>query len=174
MRSSKFATAAAIAGIAFVVVAAPAAEIRLAVAPKISLPLDSPVYSEDAANFYGTNIALLTSAFLRARAEAQIHKQLPSSLRVEATRIPNTSIISITASAGDESLANSFLSAIVDQFFRFKRDQKSRYYRDAINAVDSALTYVPSEYARRLEQYKEELVIASLLDTKPDFEKIEY
>jgi len=168
------ATAAAIAGSAFFVIPAQAAEIRLAVAPKISLPVDSPVYFEDAGNFYGTNIALLTSAFLRGRAEAQIQKHLPSSVRVEATRIPNTSIISITASAGDESLANSFLSAAVDQFLRFKREQKSKYYRDAINAVDAALTYVPSEYARKLEDYKQRLVITSLIDTKPDFERIEY
>ena len=170
----KLAAAATIAATALIMVAAQAAEIRLAVAPKISLPVDSPVFSEDVTNFYGTNIALLTSAFLRTRAEAQIQKQLPSSLRVEATRIPNTSIISVTASTGDESLANSFLTAIIDQFFRFKREQKSRYYRDAINAVDSALTYVPQEYARKLEQYKQQLVIASVLDTKPDFEKVDY
>src|SRR5438874_6730058 len=123
----KLAAAATIAATALIMVAAQAAEIRLAVAPKISLPVDSPVFSEDVTNFYGTNIALLTSAFLRTRAEAQIQKQLPSSVRVAATRIPNTSIISVTASAGDESLANSFLSAIIDQFFRFKREQKSRY-----------------------------------------------
>ena len=159
---------------AFVAVVTQAAEIRLALAPKISLPVDSPVYSEDTVNFYGTNIALLTSPFLRARAEAQIQKKLPASLRVEATRIPNTSIISVTASAGDESLASSFLSAVVEQFFRYKREQKSRYYRDAINAVDSALTYIPPEYARKLEEYKQRLAVASMLDTNPDFEKIDY
>ena len=174
MIAIRFAARLAILGMALVALHSQAAEIRLAVAPRISLPVDSPVYSEDVANFYGTNIALLTSAFLRARAEAEIQKKLPSSLRAEATRIPNTSIISLTASAGDESLASSFLVAVVDQFFRYKREQKSRYYRDAINAVDSALTYVPPEYARKLEDYKERLVIASMLDTKPDFEKIDY
>jgi hypothetical protein len=155
-------------------VTARCAEIRLVVAPKISLPPNCPVYSEDVANFYGTNMALLTSAFLRSRAEGQLQKKLPSSLRVEATRVPNTSIISLTASAGDEGLASSFLSAVVEQFMRYKREQKARYYRDAINSIDSALTYVPAEYARKLEEYKQQLVIASLIDTKPDFEKIDY
>jgi hypothetical protein len=150
------------------------AEIRLALAPKISLPKDSPAYSEDAADFYGTNMALLTSGLLRIRAEAQLHQTVPASMRIQATRLANTSIISLTASGGDESLANTLLAAVVDQFLRFKREQKARYYRDAINAVDAALSYVPAEYARQLEDYKERLVIASILDTKPAFEKIDY
>ena len=132
------------------------------------------MYSEDTTDLFGTNIALLTSGFLRARAEAQLRKSLPSSLRAEAKRIPNTSIISITASARDDSLASAFLSALVEQFMRFKRDQKAKYYRDAINSIDTALTYVPAEYAKQLEVYKQQLVIASLVDTKPDFERIDY
>jgi hypothetical protein len=154
--------------------AAKAAEVRLALAPRISFPKDSPVYSEDQADFYGTNIAILTSAFLRARAEGQIRKTLPSSLKIQATRVPNTSIISITASGNDELLANSFLSALVEQFLRFKHDQKAKYYRDAINAIDSALSYVQPEYAHQLEEYKQRLVIISMLDTKPEFERVEY
>jgi hypothetical protein len=165
---------ATIGATALTVVTVQAAEIRLAIAPKITVPPNWPVYSEDVANFYGTNIALLTSAFLRAKAEAQIQKHLPASLRVEATRVPNTSIISVTASSGDEALASSFLSAVIDQFLEFKREQKSKHYRDAINAIDSALTYVPAEYARKLEDYKQQLVVASMLDNKPDFEKIDY
>ena len=149
------------------------AEVRLALAPKITLPKDSPMYAEDQSNFYGTNIALLTSGFLRARAEAQIRKSLPS-LRLAATRVADTSIISVTASGIDDSLANAFLSALVDQFIRFKREQKARYYRDAINSIDTALTYVPAEYARQLETYKQQLVIASLVDNKPEFEKIDF
>ncbi|MFL6515535.1 MAG: hypothetical protein ACJ8M1_10995 [Chthoniobacterales bacterium] len=151
-----------------------AAEIRLSLAPKISLPKDSPAYSEDTVDFYGTNMALLTSGLLRTRAEAQLHQTVPASLRIQATRIANTSIISLTTSGGDESLANGVLAAVVDQFLRFKREQKAKYYRDAINAVDAALSYVPAEYAKHLEDYKERLVIASILDTKPAFEKIDY
>jgi hypothetical protein len=151
-----------------------AAEIRIALAPKITLPKDSPSYVEDTADFYGTNIALLTSGFLRSRVEGQLRKTVPASLRVQAARLPNTSIISITASGGDDALANSFLSALVEQFLRFKREQKAKCYRDAINAIDSALTYVPSEYAKQLETYKQQLVVASLVDTKPEFERIEF
>lgn len=151
-----------------------AAEVRIALAPKITLPKDSPVYAEDTADFYGTNIALLTSGLLRGRAEAQVQKSVGSSLRLTVTRVPNTSIISIVVSGADEAVATSFASALVDQFLRFKREQKARYYRDTVNAVDSALSYVPAEYAKHLEDYKQRLVIASMLDTKPDFERIEY
>jgi hypothetical protein len=151
-----------------------AAEVRLMVTPKITLPEKSPVYSEDTDGFYGTNIALLTSGFLRARAETQLRKSLPSSFRVAATRVRDTAIISLTATGGDDSLASSFLLALVDQFLRFKHEQKAKYYRDAINTVESALSYVPPEYTKQLEEYKQRLVIASLLDTKPDFERVDY
>ena len=157
-----------------VAVAANAGEVRLALTPKITLPKDSPAYYEDNADFYGTTIALLTSGFLRGRAEAQLRKEGRSSMRVQATRVANTSIISVTATGTDEDSANSFLVALLDQFFRYKREQKARYYRDAINSIETALSYVPAEYARQLEEYKQRLVIASLLDTKPDFERVEY
>jgi hypothetical protein len=163
----------AVVAIACFVQAANAAEIRLALTPKITLPKDSPVYFEDPVTLFGTNIALLTSGFLRARAEAQLRKSVPA-LRVEANRIGNTSIISVTAKASDDSLASAFLSALVDQFMHFKRDQKAKYYRDAINNIDTALTYVPPEYAKQLEAYKQQLVIASLVDNKPDFERVDY
>ena len=152
----------------------PAAELRLGLAPRITLPKDSPAYSEDTVNFYGTNIALLTSGFLRARAEAQVRRTVPKSIRVEATRIRDTSIISVVVSGGDDEIANAFASALVDQFLRFKREQKAKYYRDAINTVDTALSYVPPEYTKQLQEYKQQLVVASLLDTKPDFERVEY
>ena len=151
-----------------------AAEVRIALAPKIALPKDAPVYVEDAADFYGTNIALLTSGFLRTRAEGQLQKSIPSSMRLTVTRVPNTSIISIVVTGGDDALATSFASALVEQFLRFKREQKARYYRDTINAIDSALTYVPAVYAKQLEEYKQKVVVASMLDAKADFDRIDY
>ena len=151
-----------------------AAEVRIALAPKIALPKDAPVYVEDTADFYGTNIALLTSGFLRTRAQGQLQKTLPSSARLTVTRVPNTSIISIVVTGGDDALATSFASALVEQFLRFKREQKARHYRDTINAIDTALTYDPAEYAKQLEEYKQKVVVASMLDAKPDFERIDY
>jgi hypothetical protein len=149
-------------------------ELRVAVAPRITLPKDSPAFTEDSASFYGTNIALLVSKFLRARVEAQLRKPIPSSLRVEANRVPNTTIIAVVASGVEDSVASAFLSALFDQFNQFKHEQKAKYYRDAIATVDSALTYIPPEYVQRLQLYREQLVLASVLDVKPDFERVEY
>ncbi|MDB6146571.1 MAG: hypothetical protein JWO45_235 [Spartobacteria bacterium] len=151
-----------------------ASELRIALAPKVGFPKDSPVFTEDATNFYGTNIVLLTSKLLRGRAEAQLRRSIPASLRVEASRVANTSIISVVASGADDSVGAPFLSALFDQFIRFKREQKEKYYRDAIITVDAALSSVPSEYTPRLQIHREQLVIVSLLDVKPDFERIEY
>jgi len=151
-----------------------AAEVRLALAPKLTLPKDAPVYTEDSVDRYGTTIALLTSGLLRSKAEEQLQKPVPSSIRVTATRVQNTSIISVVVSGGDDATTNSFASALIEQFMRFKREQKARFYRDTINAIDSALTYVPAEYAKQLEEYKQKVVVVSMLDIKPDFERIDY
>jgi len=155
-------------------VALSATEVRLGLAPRISLPKDAPAYTEDNTDLYGTTIALLTSGFLRSKAEGQLQKPVPSSTRVTAARVPNTSIISVVVSGSDDAVATSFASALIEQFMRYKREQKAKYYRDTINAIDSALTYVPAQYARQLEEYKQKVVVASMLDSNPNFERIEY
>ena len=149
-------------------------ELRIAIAPKINLPKDCPVFTEENTNFFGTNIALLTSKFLRTRAETQMHVALPASLHAAANRIADTSIISVTASGADEKTAGAFLSALFDQFIRYKREQKEKYYRDAIARTDFALASVPEDYVAALKKYREQLLIASLLDNKPEFERIDY
>ncbi|MDP9253633.1 MAG: hypothetical protein M3O66_01635 [Verrucomicrobiota bacterium] len=151
-----------------------AIEMHLALAPRVTLGGNLPVFSEDNVHFYGTNLAVLTSNFLRARAETQVGKKVPSGLRIEAKHIPNTSIISITASGADDSTSMPFLSALIDQFLRFKREQKEKYYHDAIAVLDSALSYAPADCMSELKTYKNQLVIASLWDVKSDFEKVDY
>ena len=148
-------------------------EIRIALAPHVGLPASLPLYSEDNINFYGTNAYLLGSRMLRKRAEAEVGHAMPSMLRFAATRIPNTSIIAVSASGVDDSAAAPFLSALINQFIQFKRDQKKRFYQEAIARVQAILTSAPQGVGPQIEKYRDQLVVASLLDTESDFRKLE-
>jgi hypothetical protein len=151
-----------------------AAEARIAIAPHINLPKDLPLESEELSDFYGTQLFILKSAALRARAEVQLGQKLPVTLILEARQIPQTSIISISASGVDESLASSFLSALIDQYLKAKREAKKQYYQTAIAKVDAALTSAPKDVVPDITAYKQRLIIASFLDTEPTFERFDY
>lgn len=157
---------------AFLTLAAAAAELRIALAPTIRLPADLPVYEDDSVNFYGTQIYLLEGSLLRRRAESQTGHPAPASLKVRAERIPNTSILTVTATGAEEDVAVPFLDALVEQFLRFDREQKKQFYRDAITRVDAALPAAPREVAAQLEKHKTQLILASLLDTEPRFRRM--
>lgn len=151
---------------------ATAADIRIALAPNIRLPADLPIYEDDSVNFYGTQIYLLEGALLRQRAESQTGHPAPASLKIRAERIPNTSVLNVSATGVEDAVATPFLDALIEQFLRFDREQKKQFYRDAISRVDAALPAAPREAAAQLEKHKTQLIIASLLDTESRFRRL--
>jgi len=150
-----------------------APEIRIGLVARVGLPTDLPLYAEESANFYGTNMYLFQGRMLRKRAETEVGHALPSTLKFVAARVPNTAIITVTATGADESAALPFLSAVVNQFILFKREQKKQYYREAITRVEAALQSAPPEAVPQIEKYKTQLLVASLLDTESDFRRLE-
>jgi hypothetical protein len=149
-----------------------AAEARLALRGRVNMSGSFPVYSEDNVNFYGTNVYLLESDMLRRRAEQGLGRAAPADLKITAERVPNTSIILVTASAADEPVATSFLGSLVDEFLKFKREQKKRAFADAIARLEVALKAASREAAPELQKIKQQLAAASVLDIEPDFEKL--
>jgi len=149
----------------------PAAEARRALAPKVNFS-QGAVYSEDTVNFYGTHIYLLEDSMLRRRAEEQLAHPAPADLKVTAERIPNTSIIAVKASSADDTAAATFLSALIDQFLKFKTEQRRRAFAEEIARVNSAIKTAPRDAINELEKTKKQLVVASLVDAGPVFEKL--
>lgn len=147
-----------------------AAEARLVLKGRISLPRNSPLYTEDNVNFYGTHLYLLESEMLLMRAEAPLKQPRPSGLKIKAERIPDTSIIRVTVQSSDDSVSRLFLASLIDEFLKYKREQKKRAFAEAIARVDAALKAASRETASDLESLKAQLAMASLLDTEPDFE----
>jgi hypothetical protein len=151
---------------------AAAAEARLVLRGRVNISGNFQVYSEDTVNFYGTHVYLLESGMLRRRTEEALGHPAPADLKVTAERVPNTSVIVVTASSADEVAATSFLGSLVDEFLKFKREQKKRAFTDAIARIDAALKAASREVASELQKMKQQLAAASVLDIEPDFEKL--
>ena len=150
-----------------------AAEMRLALSAKVNFsPNAVVVYSEDTVNFYGTHIYLLEDNLLRGRAEEQLGHPAPPDLKVTAERIPNTSIILVRASSADDKAAAAFLSALVDQFLKFKTEQRKSAFSEEIARITAALKSAPPEALPEIEKARKQLVASSFLDTAPMFVKI--
>ena len=149
-----------------------AAEARLVLRGRVTLPGNSPVYSEDSVNFYGTHVYLLESGMLRRRTEDALGHAAPADLKITAERIQNTSIILVRATAADEVAAASFLGSLLDEFLKFKREQKKRAFADTIARLDAALKAASREAAPELQKIKQQLAAASVLDIEPEFEKL--
>jgi hypothetical protein len=151
---------------------AEAAEARLALRGRISVSGNLPVYNEDSVNFYGTHVYLLESGMLRRRTEEALGRAAPADLKITAERVPNTSIILVTASSPDEATAAAFLGSLVDEFLKFKREQKKRAFTEAMARVDAAIKVAARETAPKLHKIRQQLVAASVFDVEPEFEKL--
>src|SRR5207247_2183571 len=120
-----------------------AAEVRLAVAPRIKMPEGAPTYSEELVNFFGNNIELLTSPQLKARVMKNHARELPQgiaeSIRIQATQIPQASILLVKATGADESACARYLAALVHEFLAFKTGEKKKHYDDAIQRAKAAI-----------------------------------
>lgn len=149
-----------------------AAEARLVLRGRVTLPGNFPVYSEDSVNFYGTHVYLFESGMLRRRTEDALGHPSPADLKITAERVQNTSIILVTARATDEVAATSFLGSLVDEFLKFKREQRKRAFADAIARLDAALKAASREAAPELQKIKQQLAAAAVLDIEPEFEKL--
>ena len=153
-----------------------AAEVRLGVAPNIKLPEGSPTYSEELVNFFGNNIQLLTSPYLKARTVRNHAQDLPKdigeSIRVEVTQIPRTSILLVKATGPDESVCGKYLAALVHEFLAFKTEDKKKQYDNALQRVNAALDGAKNDatLAKALMNYRDQLGVAARLDTLPVFE----
>jgi hypothetical protein len=151
-----------------------AAEMRLALAPRVTFSQDvaRAGYSEDNVNFYGTHVYLLEDSMLRRRAEEQLGHPAPPDLKVTAERIPSTSIILVRASSTDDTAATAFLSALVDQFFKFKSEQRKRAFSEEIARMTVAMKSAPQDVLPEIEKARKQVIAASILDTAPVFERV--
>ena len=129
---------------------------RLMVSGKIALP-EGAVYSEEAANFFGTQLELLQSSEVARRADARVMALNPNlekaPVNLYASIIPKTSIFAVTAQGLQPQQTKAYLDAVMDEFIAYRRSMRS----DKSDVTLSAITDQVVDLEKDLRKAEEEL-----------------
>ena len=138
-------TSIALCLVAFYVLRQPPAYVSQAslwVSGKVKLP-ESGLYSEELQFFFGTQIELLQSEKLQARATNRVAtlkpelKSVPLDLRIRQT--PRTTIIVLEASGPEPAFTQTFLEALVDEYFAYRKEVRAASSDDTLNSLTREL-----------------------------------
>ncbi len=129
---------------------------RLMVSGKIALP-EGAVYSEEAANFFGTQLELLQSGEVARRADARVMALNPNLEKVPvnlyATILPKTSIFQVTAQGLQPQQTKAYLDAVMDEYIAYRRSLRS----DKSDVTLSAITDQVVDLEKDLRKAEEQL-----------------
>jgi|SanBayMetagenome_1026888.scaffolds.fasta_scaffold00301_8 polysaccharide biosynthesis transport protein len=129
---------------------------RLMVSGKIALP-EGAVYSEEAANFFGTQLELLQSGEVARRADARVMALNPNLEKVPvnlyASILPKTSIFAVTAQGLQPQQTKAYLDAVMDEFIAYRRSMRS----DKSDVTLSAITDQVVDLEKELRKAEESL-----------------
>ncbi len=129
---------------------------RLMVSGKIALP-EGAVYSEEAANFFGTQLELLQSGEVARRADARVMALNPNLEKVPvnlyASILPKTSIFQVTAQGLQPQQTKAYLDAVMDEYIAYRRSMRS----DKSDVTLSAITDQVVDLEKDLRKAEEQL-----------------
>ena len=129
---------------------------RLMVSGKIAIP-DGAVYSEESANFFGTQLELLQSTEVARRADARVMALNPNlekvPVRLFTNIIPKTSIFSVTAQGLQPQQTKAYLDAVMDEYIAYRRSLRS----DKSDVTLSAITDQVVDLEKDLRKAEEQL-----------------
>ncbi|PYK99205.1 MAG: hypothetical protein DME19_09480 [Verrucomicrobia bacterium] len=129
------------------------------VSGKVKLP-EGSLYSEELQFFFGTQIELLQSEKLQARATNRVAtlkpelKPVPVELRIRQT--PRTTIIVLDASGPEPAYAQAFLDALVDEYFAYRKEVRAASSDDTLNSLTREL----EQQEKQLKSAQDQLLAA--------------
>ncbi|GAB4246414.1 MAG: hypothetical protein OHK005_12190 [Candidatus Methylacidiphilales bacterium] len=128
---------------------------RMMVSPQLRIP-EKAVYLEEFTNFMGTQIELMRSGEVQARARERVKalrpelKPGPVSLSVNQT--PRTSIFVFQATGYDPLYVQAYLDAVLHSFINFKNDMRSETSGRTQSAINEQLFRLEDELKRAQEK----------------------
>src|SRR6266851_2085416 len=101
------------------------------------------VYSEDAVNFYGTQIQLMQSAEVRRSAESLVrsaHPELqPVPVEIAVVQRPRTSIFELSAIVRTPDYTQAYLNAVMQKYLDFKKGMREDQGHNVTTAITEQL-----------------------------------
>lgn len=121
---------------------------KMMLAGKLALS-QTAVYSEDAVNFYGTQIQLMQSAEVRRSAEALVrstHPEMqPVAVEITVTQKPRTSIFELQAIGITPDYTQAYLNAVMQKYLDFKKGMRENQGDTVTSAITEQLVQVEKD-----------------------------
>jgi capsular exopolysaccharide synthesis family protein len=121
---------------------------KMMLAGKLKLSQNA-VYSEDAVNFYGTQIQLMQSAEVRRSAEALVrstHPEMqPMPVEITVTQKPRTSIFDLQAIGSTAEYTQAYLNALMQKYLDFKKGMREDQGHNVTTAITEQLISVEKD-----------------------------
>src|SRR5256714_5925275 len=107
------------------------------------------VYSEDSANFYGTQIQLMQGAEVKHSAEALVrstHPELqPAPVEIFVLQKPRTSIFDLSAVGSAPEYTQAYLNAVMQKYLDFKRGMREDRGHEMTTGITEQLIQVEKD-----------------------------
>jgi polysaccharide biosynthesis transport protein len=121
---------------------------RMMVSGKISLP-EGSVYSEELANFFGTQVELMRSGEVRQRAVARLAATQPElqpvSVALEISQLPQTTIFVLRALGAAPEYTQKLLDAVMMEYIAAKKEMRSEKSETTQSAIIDELSRIERE-----------------------------
>jgi polysaccharide biosynthesis transport protein len=130
---------------------------RMMVSGRINIQ-EGAVFTEELANFFGTQVELMKSGEVRNRAVqrlAAMEPQLPASpVVLSVSQLPQTSIFVLSATGGEPQFTQKLLDAVLNAYIATKREMRSTKSENTQTAIMEEISRVE----REMKQAEEELL----------------
>lgn len=121
---------------------------RMMVGGRMSLP-ENVSYSEEIANFFGTQIELMQSPDVLRRASERVQTDAPDvapgPVRLDVAQLPHTAIFIFTATGDQPAYTQKILDACMDEYIAMKREMRSERSETTASAITDQLLRVDNE-----------------------------
>lgn len=128
---------------------------RMMVSGRINLA-EGVTYTEEAGNFFGTQIELMQSGEVQNRALAKVQALRPeltaTKVDLSVAQQPKTSIFILRAVAQDGIFAREYLNACMDEYIAIKRTMRSEKSEATVTALDEDVDKVEEQLVNAEKQ----------------------
>jgi capsular exopolysaccharide synthesis family protein len=128
---------------------------RMFVSGRVNVPEASSAYSEELANYLGTQTEIMRSQEVMSRARQRVELEQPGvkgDASIVIRVVPQTAIFSLSASGGNPAYCRALLDALMLEFMQFKRERRMVTSQATIEQISAELGKLEKEIARQEQQ----------------------
>jgi Mrp family chromosome partitioning ATPase/uncharacterized protein involved in exopolysaccharide biosynthesis len=130
-------------------------EGRLIVSGRVNVPEAQAGYSEELANFLGTQLEIIRSDQVISRARQRLQLERPGlagQARLDVSVVQRTSIFQLRTVSSAPEFARAYLDAVMREFIEFKRERRVAVSQSTIEQISSEIARLERELAAAEQQ----------------------